>query len=125
VICAVREADSASAERAWHLLDHLQSPDAETRAEEAIQGMLSKYLRDLIEVGVLEFMEGVSLQEQQSVRVHLRRADGMRLLAQLLAAFEETSPPCPLRISAVSGENSRAAGATGHLIQPGASSSTS
>jgi len=88
VICAEREADPASVERAWHILDHLQSPDAETRAEEAIQGLLSRYLRELIEVGVLEFMEGVKLQEQQSTRVHLRRIDGMRLLAQLLAAVE-------------------------------------
>jgi hypothetical protein len=88
VIRAERDADPASVERSWHVLEHLQSPDDETREENEARGLLSARLRQLIESGRINFMEGVARQEQQSMRAYLRRMDGMRLLAQLMAALD-------------------------------------
>jgi len=88
VIVAERDADPSAVDLVEHVLDHLQSPDEETREDDEIKGLLSERLHQLIENGTIGFMEGVTLQERQSVRVHLRSSDGLRLLAQLLAASE-------------------------------------
>ena len=87
----IRPASEASPEdvaRIQALLDHLQDPDAEAQEEYSTQGVLSERLRSRIERGELSFRAGVAQQEQLSTRVHLRTSEGLRLLAQLMAASE-------------------------------------
>lgn len=88
VIRPKQEASEGDIGRLQALLDHLQEPDAEAQDEYGTNGLLSERLRRRIEHGELSFLEGVAHQEQQSIRVYLRTSEGMRLLAQLMAASE-------------------------------------
>jgi len=74
--------------RVQALLDHLQAPDAEALEEYSTQGVLSARWRSRIEGGELSYIEGLGHQEHLSTRVHLRTSEGLRLLAQLMAASE-------------------------------------